>query len=147
MITEWHVAFLDREHGGPRRWWDVFTRPGWRHVLMFGYHAAAGAWVVIDPLWGGVVVDLLSQEEFACFLTAIAPRLTACLRARPASGRSLLPRIGGWCVPVVSSVLGMPPGALTPRGLYRQLIRRGAAPSFKELLNGGNFQSAENAKA
>lgn len=141
MICGWHVAFVDRAPEAPRRWWDVFTRPGWRHVLMFSYHADAERWVVIDPLWGGIIVELLNQDEFACFLTSISPRLTACLWASAAARRSLLPRIGGWCVPVVSSVLGMRHGALTPRGLYRQLIRRGAEPSFEEFWYGSNFQS------
>ena len=149
MITEWHVAFLDRQPGAPRQWWDVFTRPGWRHVLAMGLDLERDRWVVVDPLWDGLVVEVLSTEaEFAGLLTALAPRLTACLRVKPGAERSRLPRLGAWCVPTVAALLGLRVRALGPAGLYRQLLKRGAKPSFQEMLSRGiDLQRAEDAQA
>lgn len=140
----WYVAFVDRPAGQPRRWWDIFTRPGWRHVLAFRYDAGAGVWLLVDPLWSRTLVTAIRPgAEFGAVLGGLSPVLTAVLRVdMPAVPDRLprLPRIGGWCVPATAHLLGLRCRALAPLGLWRELLRRGAVPVMQELCLGCHLQ-------
>lgn len=134
----WYVAFVDRMPGCGRNWWDVFTRPGFRHVLAWKWDASAERWVFVDPLWSGLQIDLLTPEEFAGVLAWFGGALTVVLAwDREREGRAA--PFFGWCAPVIAGLIGVRCPALTPWGLYRHLVRMGAAPAFEEMTVGFTF--------
>lgn len=127
-ISEWFVVFGDLAAG--RSWWDVFTRPGFRHVFAFGFCVEAQAWVLFDVRMYGLEVCVLSRVEVEVILTAA--QLQGCrvlkyqwapLRRRPLRLGRLL---GFWCAPAISHLLRLDGTAIRPEGLYRMMRRAGA---------------------
>lgn len=132
--TVWIVAFCG---GGRRHWWDVFTRPGFPHVLACGYDPARAVWLVYEVSLAGTALALLDG--------AALDRLIAALRrdgearflrwpahaVRPEAGRPAVCRLGFYCVPAVAHLLGLRCRALSPLGLYRHLLAAGAQPAFE----------------
>ncbi|MBP2290728.1 hypothetical protein [Azospirillum rugosum] len=128
MVREWLVFFADGERFA---WWDIWTRPGFRHVLAAGYDVEAERWVIFDPRATGTTILLLHQDaaggKLAELIEASAGRV---LRFAPRSRRRCQPFVGG-CVGAVASLLGIR-GALSPSGLHRQLLAMGAMPAFED---------------
>ena len=134
MIDEWHVAFFDRP--GPTYWWDAFTRPGFRHVLAFGFDPDAKVWLFYDPALQGTTVDALAPDAAGKLITGITHAATVILRCKPAAETGRLPRLGFWCVPAICHLLGYRPPlrcALAPFPFYQHLLARGCQPSFERV--------------
>lgn len=139
MVREWLVFFADGERFA---WWDIWTRPGFRHVLAAGYDAEAERWVIFDPRATGTTILLVGQDEagakLADLIEASAGRV---LRFAPRARRMFQPVAGG-CVGAVAALLGVR-GALSPSGLHRQLLRMGATAAFEDTPRHG-FHEAES---
>jgi hypothetical protein len=115
VIESWHVAFTDK---------------GWvGHVSAFGYDAAAGVWVVVDPALRSIQVRALLPGDFDVWIAGLAPTAKAILKLK-AREQSAVILPGLWCVGVVKRLLGLRSGALSPWGLRRDMIRAGATPAF-----------------
>ena len=122
----WYAAFFDGER---KRWWWRLCRPGFRHVLAFGYSAQADAWLIYDVTLLRTYVCAIRPEVFDAWLQGLPThrtivRLDHPVDAPPAS------RLGFWCVPAVAHLLGVKTRALRPQALYRDLIAHGATPAF-----------------
>lgn len=128
IVDEWFVGFGEFEP--PKSWYHVFTEPGWRHCFCFG-RSSQGLWIVYDPLSAHARMAVLPNDEAIMdyvhvwrsigtrFLRFESQRVHLFARLRPI-----------YCVTCVKHVLGIRGFALTPRQLYRLLIRRGAVPVF-----------------
>ena len=59
-IHRWIIFFTDRED---RYWFDMFTRPGFRHCCIAGYVEGLEHWIGFD--WGkkGTYMNILSDED------------------------------------------------------------------------------------
>ncbi|WP_174442245.1 hypothetical protein [Azospirillum brasilense] len=132
MVREWLVFFAD---GQRFAWWDVWTRPGFRHVLAAGYDAEAERWVIFDPRATGTTILLLHQGEAGAKLAELIEASAGrALRVAPRARRMFQPLAGG-CVGAVAALLGIR-GALSPPGLYRQLSLRHIRRRRRATLRG-----------
>lgn len=127
----WYVAFY--ESGEPHWWWPL-CKPGFRHVMAFGYCVHAAAWLIYDVTLARTFVRALKPEAFDLWLATL-PAGRAILHyespevdpdARSWGGF----RLGFWCTPAVAHLIGAPSRALRPHALFRDLIRLGARPAF-----------------
>lgn len=105
-VVEWRVAFEESP---------------WQHVLCFGFDGRS--WIVIDPQWGGAeVFSIEPGKAFDAWVLELASRSEIfSLPAQDGSGWR-----GLFCVGVVKRLIGLRSGALSPRGLRRDLLRAGA---------------------
>ncbi|MCB1884816.1 MAG: hypothetical protein KDG89_12610 [Geminicoccaceae bacterium] len=93
-------------------------------------------WVVLDPLWGGLVVDLVGEIDPITLASGFAAAGAGVLLAeRPSMTPSDRATVGPMtCVEVAKRVLGLrAPGVVTPRQLYQRLARP------KEKVDRGPF--------
>ena len=126
----WYVAFHDGER--PHWWWPL-CRPGFRHVLAFGYCVHAEAWLVYDVTLGRTYVRAFKRETFAGWLDNLPDHRTILLVEGPddaAPCRAPGFRAGFWCTPAVAHLVGARSRALRPEALWRDLIAQGARPAF-----------------
>jgi hypothetical protein len=140
MVTEWFVAFLGRGRG--RHWFDWLTCRGFRHCLAFGFDAESGRWVVYDTTLRATTITLLDAVRAGALIAMVTAQHGRILRFAPRADARLF-RPGLWCVPAVAHLLGIRTCALTPRGLYRCLLRRGAVPAFEDVTHGRSVQRAQ----
>lgn len=111
--------------------WNVVIERGrtpWGHVSAFAFDARIGVWIVIDPhvRWTQVFT-LAAGGEFDRWIQTLPPgREIFCIE-----GRGETPVLAGWfCVGMVKRLVGLRSGALSPRGLRRDLVRAGARQVF-----------------
>lgn len=108
--------------------WNVVFQPGGRlntgHVLAYGWDHRTCCYVVVDPLWDRIEVQVLSIADFDAWRLA---ECGACrtLRIRAGQRTSIL-FPGLWCVGVVKRLIGLRSSAFTVPGLRRDLLRAGA---------------------
>lgn len=130
METAWLVAFLDQPNR-PWGWWDIFTRPGFRHVAAFRLDVATGHWLLVDGTRHGTNVDIATSEEMDKILTIVA-RL-GCVVSVCSTRKNLfsLPAIPlFYCVPLIQRLIGVRGLILTPWQLYGALKKAGGALMF-----------------
>lgn len=140
---EWFIVF----DGGRRHfWWDRWTGPGMRHVQAMR-PIGADAWLLVNPCADRLNVEVVGGA-FVDRVIAKAHREGGCVlkfQALDAAERTL--RLGGWCVPVVRHLLGIRGCALRPRGLWRDLLRRGAVPAFESADEPEDAEAAADRQA
>jgi hypothetical protein len=148
----WVVAFIDN---GPGFWWDVFSRPGFRHCLAFRYMAEIDAWALVD--WGseGFFIEFL-PKRFITGLIAGVKQSGGCfleIEAKKMPPR-MLPSFPLYCVSVMKHLIGLKDWRVfTPYQLYCALLKNGASKMFTldylsgELIDGQNLGRAETAKS
>lgn len=131
MIPPGANAFVLFQGTDRTAWWDVFTRPGYRHVAAFWFDGASGRWVVLEYQSARLVVMVLEPEAFDSWLLDRQVNHGArVLRVRAREWSSKWGRLGLWCVPVTAHLVGSRSRAFTPAGLWRDLVREGAVPAF-----------------
>lgn len=124
LPREWLIFFS----GGLRAsWWDCFTEPGWRHVCAAAYYPSAGHWVFYDVSRRGTDIVLLAGEDANYRLGCLVAVSSAILRMRSRKDRTASPAVF-YCTSAITALLGVRCRPVTPRGLYRQLLRMGAEP-------------------
>jgi hypothetical protein len=69
----WYAAFFDGER---KRWWWRLCRPGFRHVLAFGYSAQADAWLIYDVTLLRTYVCAIRPEVFDAWLQGLPTHRT-----------------------------------------------------------------------
>lgn len=120
---EWLIFFCDGRGG----WWDLFLRPGYRHVVAVSLVWDLRAWLIFDPSRDRTEIRLVPDgPEANEKIGELMHAATAVLRMAPVAERGMGAPIFG-CVAAVKALLGVRScRALGPWGLYRQLLARGA---------------------
>lgn len=118
----WLVFFSDAHEGS---WWRAFLRRGFGHVSAAAWYADAQRWVWFNPTWRGLVIEAAEAEAFGPRFEQLVSSASAILRVRSRYERTGLPA-AFWCVGAVKALLGISSRALSPYGLYRHLLARGA---------------------
>lgn len=127
----WYVVF----HDGPDPyWWWPLCKPGFRHVLAFGYSVNADAWLIQDVTVARTIARAVTPETFDAWLATLPPERTILRYESPV----VIPdarqwggfRLGFWCTPAIAHLIGSPSRALRPHALFRDLVRLGARPAF-----------------
>jgi hypothetical protein len=125
----WYAVFYGK--GRRTLWWDWLCRPGFQHVLAFGYEPRSDRWLVYDVTQARTYVRAYEPAEFPRWLDALPDGHKILLfEADDAPARPFW-RTGFWCVPATAHLIGAPSRALRPEGLYRDLVRLGAKPAFE----------------
>ena len=126
MSVSWYIGFTAR----PRKhWFDVFTSKNFRHVLALSYDPACEVWLYYDVGLNGTYID--SFPKGSPVIAALIAEVPRWLKTNVR--QTLYPR-GLWrfyCVPAIKSLVGLKSCALTPKGLYRDLVKAGAIPAFE----------------
>jgi hypothetical protein len=124
VVTDrlWLVMFGDT----PRRaWWANLLRPEFRHVWAVSWYADQERWVEFNPARTGTIIRLWTADQFPAVLTVLLRDSAAVLRVASRTDRWNA-SASAYCVGAVKSLLGIRSPALTPYGLYRDLLARGA---------------------
>ena len=147
----WIIVFFD---AGNRRWWDIFTRPGFRHCLALRYLEPMDAWASVD--WGneGLFVDFVPKRFVDALILGVDDCGGAFLEfdAMPAQ-RRLLPPFFPYCVTTMKHILGIRDFTIiTPWQLYCALRKKGAKTIFgmktEEIADGRHIgRQAESTSA
>lgn len=126
-VHRWHVAFWHRttQRFGLHR----LARGPYKHVTAFGYAAAVEGWVVYEPTIRGTSIKVIPHgESFLRVMAWTRERADLVLfETRPA--RHTLWRPGFYCVPAIRNLIGAPSSAVTPTGLFNDILRRGGERS------------------
>lgn len=123
----WFVVFTSSPKGSPWHWWDVFTRPGFRHVVLFTYSEDKGIWFYIDWTDTGLKVWLLSSREMSSIMGIFNKRDATVVKMAQGERYSEPWFTSVYCVAAVRHILGIPGWMfLTPYYLYRKMIKLGA---------------------
>src|SRR5215469_4650472 len=113
--SAWFVAFHETTRS---KIVDLLAIGRFKHVTAFGYCAGFKAWLHVDPQFSRLRLSLLTQSE----MVKVA-RAGVLVKIEPKAGIGIRARTGIYCVPVIKYLLGIPCVALTPSGLYRQILR------------------------
>ena len=148
MITRWYIGFTGDYEGRPRAWHDIFTDKEFRHCLVIGFCPLNRVWIYYDPLTTGTTLEVFNSADRAIDLIV----LHVCengkwLKVQPSNN---LFKLGQWrmyCVPAIKHLLGFRSCALTPRGLYRDLVKAGATPAFERNYNGQRNKRTKETEA
>jgi hypothetical protein len=118
----WWIFFA--EPGCPA-WWARLLRPGFRHCYAAAYFAEQERWVEFNPSRFGTRIHVWRCEEFPQRLTQLLTETTTILRFAECEECRTTPPVAH-CVGQLKALLGITSAALTPYGLYRELLARGA---------------------
>lgn len=120
--TRWYLVFTDTEG---RWWWDVFTRPGFRHVYALRWDG--WNWLLFNPSaeFSDIAIIAATSEDA---LPSLVPPGATVLEVEAFRRRDRIR--GRWwigpmtCVEQVKALLGLPVGwVFTPWQLFRFLTR------------------------
>lgn len=127
----WIVAFIDPPNR-VRTWYDFFTRPGFRHVIAFCYDPGNDCWLLVDPSYQGLNIDIIPTSDMENILIGI--RAMGIIVDVPAIRRRrfkfpLVPLI--YCVPVIQRIIGVSGFIFTPWQLFGALTKMEGAHIFE----------------
>jgi hypothetical protein len=125
---EWHIAFVDY---GVNVWWHRFLRRGFRHCWAFTYQPALDCWVLFEVGFEGLDVRALSGKQIDRLIAEALEHDGKVLRFKGRRRIVKRPLLFASCVTALKRLLGVGGCALTPHGLYRQLLRAGAVRTFQ----------------
>lgn len=126
-------------HNSPPRLWLVFfgdsvptlwsrmLRPGFRHVAAASYFADQDRWVYVDACRSGTVIEVLRQDEFSGRFQHLMVNSSHIL-SMPARRERKRTAAAFYCVGAMKALLGLNSQAVTPYGLYYDLLLAGAEP-------------------
>lgn len=141
MIARWYIGFLGDHPDRPKAWHDIFTCPDFRHCMVLGYDPYLRIWVMYDPLTTGTRIEVFDIDDKSLnIIIAFITEHGRWLKTDP--GSAVFPA-GQWrlyCVPAIKHLLGIKSSALTPKGLYRDLLKAGAQPVFERKEDGQNIK-------
>ena len=130
-MTVWFVGF-PTDDSSARRWWRVFTRPGYRHVLC--WRSDGDGVLVVNPLASGIEIERRRCDlaRFTAEMVLERRIWTLCLAsaALPPAPPDRPPlRLFLTCTEIVKAALGLRAWwCFTPSQLARLLRRLGAMP-------------------
>jgi hypothetical protein len=132
MIVHWFVGFVGDYPNRKRCWFDIFTTPAFRHVCAIGYDPVHKVWIIYEPGVSNTDIRLFHprDEELNRLITFISI-YGKWVKFKPSAHPVPFGRWRHYCVPAIAHLLGIRSSALTPRGLYGDLIKQGAEPAFE----------------
>ncbi len=117
----WLVFFGDT----PRpRWWWRLARRGFRHCFAAKWCEEGQTWLVVEPHAGRLELTIIPRGQFLRLRSIVATHTT--VRFMSTCERAAMPFSAGWCCGSIKAILGIRSMALTPFGLFRELLARGA---------------------
>lgn len=130
QVHRWHVAFW---HRVSRRYGlHLLQRGPYAHVTAFGYAAAADGWVVYEPTFTGTKIKVIPHgPSFLRVIEWTRERADLVLFESRAAKRTFW-KPTFYCVPAIINLTGAPSSAVTPYGLFRDLMRHGGRRSFED---------------
>jgi hypothetical protein len=136
-LERWLVGFCP---AGNRGLWRFFGGAGvFSHCFALRYDATFGVWLMLEHSVTGLIVAPISDTEAGGLMSLCFDRGVLLETAHSQQRRRQhLPIFGLWCSATIGLLLGLPPHvALTPRRLYRGLLRRGAQPIVRKEKQDG----------
>lgn len=129
----WIVVFTDSLI--KRRWWDVFTKENYRHVLVMGYDVDHETWILLD--WGADRFDahLLKEGELVNLIAFIQKHGWEAYKVPQGTlGRNgpRFPFWPFWCTDAVKHIVGIRSWAVTPWQLRQHMRRKGYERTFQD---------------
>lgn len=123
-----YVMFMGHERESPL---DVFSPPGFRHVLAFWFDARNETWIIYNVCGDRTAISLLHGQEFDRWLAIRRRAGSRILKVPPGidNAKRLL-RAPFFCVSAVAHVVGTKSRALRPVALWRDLLKEGATEAF-----------------
>lgn len=143
MTRKYFVVFAQRADTRVRYWFDIFSRPGFRHVFVM-WQPPAGVFkpiVSIEPLLTGITANfafgILIEEAIARLFAddhvTVIVEVDVSLDSR-VPYFLIGPRS---CVNIIKSLLGVHAWRVqTPRQLFKHLVARGAHVWHRESADG-----------
>ncbi len=119
----WYVVFGQDSRAF---WLDKILHPGFRHVMVFGWVPGRNLWLVYDVSLGRTTVGVVGKAEIEQWIGWARTRGHVLAWRNKRVRREVRWRAGFWCVPAIKHLLGLRCVALTPRQLYRWMLRNGA---------------------
>jgi hypothetical protein len=122
--AEWFVCFVP---GLQKQWWHRFANASYQHVFAMRM-VDDGSWIIVEPWWTRMLVNVLSLDEAVKFLRwGATGNILRVREAVPGHGN----QVRGWanCAVLTAFLLGRSYRTWTPYGLYRRLVaEHGARP-------------------
>lgn len=124
----WYYIVFQKRIGSRDRWWHYFLHKDYSHCFLLA-KANAHQTMIIDPLHWGIYINVFDAtiedmiEHFKHDSTAIMPYQVIVNK-----GQTWKPRGCYSCVSIVKSILNIRNMSVTPRGLYKYLVRAGSQP-------------------
>lgn len=123
----WWVGFSDAE--GPVKWWDLFTRKGFRHIYI--YAEIEGRVIVYVMTRGGLVTLYLNMDGMDPTFSVheylkkeYSGNIIVPVKGRIETGKSMWRLSPFTCVELARSLLGIRRMVFTPYGLYKYVIKK-----------------------
>lgn len=133
---EWLILF----HPRSSRWVERLCPGKFKHVSAVGFVADAKAWALLSWELGRLRVSVMTDADFEVHLAAVAPDAGILKMMAPQFDLGpWRPRLGLFCVSMVTHLLGLRGGALLPDALWRLLLANGA-----EIVSLGRFVPSED---
>lgn len=105
--------------------WSRMLRPGFRHCCAASYFADQERWVYVDACRAGTVVEVLRPDEFAPRFQQLMANSSHVLSIAARRERKRTAAIF-YCTGAVKALVGLNSQAITPYGLYGDLLLAGA---------------------
>lgn len=107
-------------------WWTRLMRPGFRHVSAAAWFVSEERWVHYNPTSRGTVIEIWTEAEFYRRLGQLMRDSHVILKIGSKHDTPSIVPFGLWCTGSIKEILGIRSRALWPRGLFRDLLARGA---------------------
>lgn len=121
LVRTWLVFFSEPP---ATYWWTRFFRPGFKHVTACAWFDLEQRWVYYNPARPGTTLLIFTPDEWGAVFAQVLEKSTACVRFRGRNERRSTPATW-FCVGAIKALLGLNSRALSPHGLYLDLIRQG----------------------
>lgn len=125
QALRWWVGFSDDRASGFHHWWDIFTRPGFRHCYAFA-ELAPGVLLVVNPLIHCVHIQSIASRPWRWIeREQDEGGLIVTIEVDPDPCKP--PRRGPvmTCASLVAYTMGLDTRAVTPYGLFRSILASG----------------------
>lgn len=131
-IREWFIVFEPRTSA----WWGRFLKEGFGHCYAFGYDAVADRWLVVEPLFEHVRMDVVSGAVVNVFWDMAMSGKVRIVKVPVQDVAYFRPRLLVTCAGCVASLIGLRRYPLTPWGLF-WMVRR--VPGAREIDRDGKL--------
>lgn len=129
LDTQWWVVFEDKRRRRSR-WWDIITRPGFKHCWAYTRHPNMEGWLAIDNTTGGTQMrfypdQTLIDHDFTDMSEVIHAEGGIVLPANALMNEDYLPRFMPLtCVELIRQLLGIRERlVITPFQLYKYIVK------------------------